>query len=810
MTNTYTVSITQEVKTNFINYAMSTITDRALPDVRDGLKPVQRRIMFAMLQEGLLSNHKHAKSAAVVGEVMKKYHPHGDSSIYDAMVRLGQWWNLRYRLVDGQGNFGSIDGDPPAAMRYTESRMTKLGESLLADIERDTVDYRRTYDETTEEPTVLPSAFPNLLVNGATGIAVGMSTNIPPHNLTEICTGLLALLENPEMTLDELMEIIPGPDFPTGGRIGRMGIRQAYETGHSSLRVRGKARFEEKNNRHSIIITEIPYQVNKENLIKTIALQKKLEKIPDISDLRDESDRNDPVRIVIELKRGTLPELVLNQLYKYTQLQTTYTVINLAIVNREPRVLPLKDTMRLFLEHRQEVVTRRTRYDLKKAQDRSHILEGLLIALDHLDAVIKMIRASQNASEAREGLKSTYSLSDAQTQAILDMRLQRLVGLESERLLNEYNELKGIMAALELILNNRPRLLEVVREEIIDIRERFGDERRSVIADLHDDISKEDLIAVEDMVITMTKAGYIKRSGLDAYRSQARGGRGASGGKLREEDTKTHIFVGSTHDYLLFFTDQGRVFREKIYDLPESSRDAKGAHVRNLLPLRDLEKVKAILSIKDFNADGYLVFTTKRGLIKRTTLREYGNINSSGLIAINLLEGDELVEVDHITGEGAQVMLATLDGQSIRFNVSDVRDTGRASQGVIGIRLRSEDQVVSMAIIQDPALEGQELLVVSEGGIAKRTPLEDYTLQGRGGQGVITLKVTEKTGKLVSLTNVAGNEELMILSRNGVVIRTRVEEISTFGRNSQGVKVMRMEEGDQVMSAYTVRQEETL
>jgi DNA gyrase subunit A len=810
LTNTYTVSITQEVKTNFINYAMSTITDRALPDVRDGLKPVQRRIMFAMLQEGLLSNHKHAKSAAVVGEVMKKYHPHGDSSIYDAMVRLGQWWNLRYRLVDGQGNFGSIDGDPPAAMRYTESRMTKLGESLLADIERDTVNYRRTYDETTEEPTVLPSAFPNLLVNGATGIAVGMSTNIPPHNLTEICTGLLALLENPDMTLDQLMEIIPGPDFPTGGRIGRMGIRQAYETGHSSLRVRGKARFEEKNNRHSIIITEIPYQVNKENLIKTIALQKKLEKIPDISDLRDESDRNDPVRIVIELKRGTLPELVLNQLYKYTQLQTTYTVINLAIVNREPRVLPLKDTMRLFLEHRQEVVTRRTRYDLKKAQDRSHILEGLLIALDHLDAVIKMIRASQNASEAREGLKGTYNLSDSQTQAILDMRLQRLVGLESERLLNEYNELKGIMAALELILNNRPRLLEVVREEIIDIRERFGDERRSVIADLHDDISKEDLIAVEDMVITMTKAGYIKRSGLDAYRSQARGGRGASGGKLREEDTKTHIFVGSTHDYLLFFTDQGRVFREKIYDLPESSRDAKGAHVRNLLPLRDLEKVKAILAIKAFDADGYLIFTTKRGLIKRTTLREYGNINSSGLIAINLLEGDELVEVDHIEGEGAQIMLATRDGQSIRFNVSDVRDTGRASQGVIGIRLRSEDQVVSMAIIQDPALEGQELLVVSEGGIAKRTPLEEYSLQGRGGQGVITLKVTEKTGKLVSLTNVEGNEELMVLSRNGVVIRTRVEEISTFGRNSQGVKVMRMEDGDQVMSAYTVRQEETL
>lgn len=806
MSQVQPIDITKEVKSNFINYAMSVIVDRALPDVRDGLKPVQRRILYAMIQMGLTSTHKPSKSAGVVGEVMGKYHPHGDSAIYDAMVRLAQNWNLRYPLIQGQGNFGSLDGDPPAAMRYTEARLTKIAEEVLQDLEKNTIDYRPNYDETTEEPIVLPSAVPNLLINGATGIAVGMATNIPPHNLTEICNGLLELIDNPEMTLDDLMKIIPGPDFPTGGRIGRNGIREAYATGHASLRVRGKVRFEEKNGRNSIIITEIPYQVNKSNLVSTISAMYRQGKIPDISALRDESDRREPVRIVIDLKRGTIPELVLNQLYKYTQLQTTFTVINLAIVNKEPKVLPLKDTMQLFLNHRREVVTRRTQYELEKAQARAHILEGLLVALDHLDEVIKLIRGSQTGAEAKDGLMTRFGLSEPQAQAILDMRLQRLVGLERARLQAEYDELMQEISRLQAILGNEELLWKVIKQELKDIRDRFGDDRRSQITVLDDDISKEDLIAVEDMVITMTKAGYIKRTTLEAYRAQARGGRGLSGGKLREEDVNTQIFVGSTHDYLLFFTDQGRVFREKIYDLPETGRDAKGVHTRNIMPLKDGENVQSVLSIKDFEQDGYFVFATSKGMIKKTAIREYGNINAAGLIAINLMDGDNLVEVG-VVREGSNIVLATKEGQSIRFTENDVRDTGRATQGVIGIRLREDDQVVSMALVSG---EEQELLAVSELGLAKRTPVSDYPLQNRGGQGVITLKVTDKTGALVTLTCVSGDEELMVLSENGIVIRTRVEEISVFGRNSQGVKVMRIGDGDKVISAHPIRNEETV
>ncbi|MBB6097260.1 DNA gyrase subunit A [Deinobacterium chartae] len=785
---------------------MSVIVDRALPDVRDGLKPVQRRILYAMLQEGLASNQKHSKSAGVVGEVIKKYHPHGDSPIYDAMVRLAQPWNLRYTLVDGQGNFGSIDGDPAAAYRYTEARMTKIAEAVLADIEKETIDFKPNFDETTQEPTVLPSAVPNLLINGAVGIAVGMATNLPPHNLTEVCNGLLAMIDNPDIGLDELMTHIPGPDFPTGGRIGRAGIRDAYATGHASLRVRGKVRFEEKNGRHSIIITEIPYQVNKTNLITTISAMYKAGKIPDISALRDESDRREPVRIVIELKRGALPELVLNQLYKYTQLQTTFTVINLAIVNSEPKVLPLRESMRLFLEHRREVVTRRTAYELRKAQERAHVLEGLIIALDRLDEVIALIRASQTGPEAKDGLQARFGLSEIQAQAILDMRLQRLTGLERERLMNEYNELQSLIARLQGILGDEKQLWNVIREELTEIRNKYGDERRSAIADLQDDISKEDLIAVEDMVITMTKAGYIKRTALESYRAQSRGGRGSSSGKLREEDVNTRVFVGSTHEYLLFFTDQGRVFHEKIYDLPEAGRDAKGAHIRNILPLREGETIASVLAIKDLGQAGYFVFATERGMIKKTEIAEYGNINAAGLIAINLIEGDNLIAVG-IARDGEHVVLATAAGQSIRFEASDVRATARATQGVIGIRLKEGDRVVSMALV--PAdNDGQELLAVSEQGIAKRTPLEEYPLQGRGGQGVITLKVTDKTGSLVALAHVSGGEELMVMSESGVVIRTRVEEVSVYGRNAQGVKVMRIGTGDRVISAFPVRKEE--
>ena len=809
MTGIKPVDITGEVKTNFINYAMNVIVDRALPEVRDGLKPVQRRIMFAMFQEGLLSSHKHAKSASVVGEVMKHYHPHGDAPIYDAMVRLGQWWNLRYPLVDPQGNFGSIDGDPPAAPRYTEARMTKLGEELLADIEKKTVEYKPNYDETVQEPTVMPSAFPNLLVNGASGIAVGMSTNIPPHNLREIVDGLLAMIDNPALTLDQLMGVVPGPDFPTGGRISKLGIRDAYETGHASLKVRGKARIDEKNGRTQIVISEIPYQVNKTTLIQTISAMYKAGKIPDIARLTDESDRKEPVRIVVELKRGAIPTLVLNQLYKYTQLQTSFTVINLSIVEGAPRVLPIMDTMRYFLDHRQDVVTRRTEYDLKRAQERAHILEGLIKALDSIDEVIALIRRSQTTAEARDGLMARFALSEPQAQAILDMRLQRLVGLEREKLQAEYAELQTLINRLNAILGDEKLLWREIKKELRDIRDRYGDERRSTITLLEDDISKEDLIAVEDMVITMTRAGYLKRTKLDNYRAQARGGRGASGGKLRDEDVNTRVFVGSTHDYLLFFTDAGRVFHEKIYDLPEAARDAKGSHIRNLLPsLRDDENIASVLSIQGFDQPGSFVFATRRGIIKKTAIGDYANITSAGLIALNLQDGDGLIGVG-VVKDGEHVVLATQEGQAMRFEAGEVRDTGRATQGVIGIRLREDDRVVSMALVPGGS-EGAELLAVSECGLGKRTPVGDYPAKGRGGLGVITLDVTDKTGKLVTLASVAGDEELMVLTRKGTVIRTRVDDIRVTGRNAQGVKVINIGTGDSVISAFPIRKEEEL
>lgn len=811
MTGIQPVDITTEVKTNFINYAMNVIVDRALPDVRDGLKPVQRRIMYAMLQEGLMSSHKHAKSASVVGEVMKKYHPHGDSAIYDAMVRLGQWWNLRYTLVDPQGNFGSMDGDMAAAMRYTEARMTKLAEEVLSDLEKETVDFKANYDETTEEPVVLPSAVPNLLINGASGIAVGMATNIPPHNLTEICNGLLALIDNPEISLDEMMTHVKGPDFPTGGRISKQGIREAFATGHAGLKVRGKARIEEgKNGRTQIVISEIPYQLNKTNLLQTISQMYKQGKIPDISALRDESDRKEPVRIVIELKRGAIGTLVLNQLYKYTQLQQTYTVINLSIVNGEPRVLPLIDTMKYFLEHRRDVVTRRTQYELKKAGERAHILEGLLKALDHIDEVISLIRESSTGIQARDSLMNRFAISEVQAQAILDMRLQRLVGLEREKLQGEYDELQKVIARLQSILGDTFLLWEEIKKEITHVRDRYGDERRSIITELEEDINKEDLIAVEDMVITMTKAGYLKRTKLDAYREQKRGGKGASGGKLRDEDINTSVFVGSTHDYMLFFTDDGRVFHEKIYDLPEAGRDAKGTHIRNLLPsLRENENIASVISIKGFDESGYFIFATKNGIVKKTLITEYGNITSAGLIAINLQEGDELISVG-VVQEGDDVVLATRNGKAMRFQNDAVRATGRATQGVIGIRLRDgeDDAVVSMALV--PKDSSVALLAVSECGLGKRTPADDYPAKGRGGMGVITLDVTEKTGKLVTLARVAGNEELMVLTEKGTVIRTRVEEVRVTGRNAQGVKVINVGEGDCVIDAFPIRKEDEL
>ena len=811
LSNVIPVEITTEVKTSFINYAMSVIVDRALPDIRDGLKPVQRRILYAMLQEGLASNRKHSKSAGVVGEVIKKYHPHGDSSIYEAMVRMAQPWNVRYKLVDGQGNFGSLDGDPAAAYRYTEARLTTVAESVLADIEKETVDFKPNFDETTSEPTVLPSAVPNLLVNGAAGIAVGMATNIPPHNLTEIVNGLLALIENPEITLDELMRHIPGPDFPTGGRLGRRGIREAYERGQGAVRVRGRVRIEERNNRSQIIIHEIPYQVNKTNFITTVASMYKTGRIPDISMIRDESDRQQAVRVVIELKRGTLPELVLNQLYKYTQLQTSFNIINLAIVDGQPRVLPLKEAMRLFLAHRREVITRRTQYELRKARERAHVLEGLLVAQDNLDEVIKLIRASRSASEAKVGLQNRFGLSEIQAQAILDMRLQRLTGLERERLQSEFSEVTATIAMLDGILGDERKLWTEIKKELRSVREKYGDERRTLITDLEDDISKEDLIAVEDMVITVTRGGYIKRTNLNDYRVQGRNGRGKNAMNLKEEDANTHLLVGSTHDYLLFFTDRGRVYREKIYDLPEAGRTARGAHLKNVLPLTDDEQVRSVLSIKSLDQDGAFIFCTRRGVVKKTEIRGYANMTVAGLVAINLQDGDALIEVNRL-GAGEHVVLATRDGQSIRFADGGVRATGRATQGVIGIRLRGDDQVVSMAVIpsEETPENKVELLVVSENGYGKRTPTSDYPVQTRGGQGVITLRVTPKTGKLVTLSTVRGDEDLMVLSAGGIVIRIEVKTILTYGRSSQGVKVMNLDDLDRAITAFPIRAEESL
>ena len=802
------VPITDELRQSFINYAMQVIVDRALPDVRDGLKPVQRRILYAMQQEGLFSNRKHSKSAGVVGEVIKKYHPHGDASIYDAMVRMAQDWSVRYPLVDGQGNFGSIDGDPAAAYRYTEARMSQLTETLLADIDKETVDFKNNYDDSSVEPEVLPSAIPNLLVNGSAGIAVGMATNIAPHNLGEVIDALLAMIDDRDIGVDKLMRYLQGPDFPTGGMMNREGIREAYETGRGSLKVRARVRIEERNGRHALAVTEIPYQVNKTSLIQTAAGLVRNKKIEDISNIRDESDRNG-MRIVFELKRGAHPHVVLHQLYKYTQLQTTFAINNMAIVGRSPQMLPLDKMLNLYLDHRADVVRRRTRFDLRKAQERAHVLEGYLIALDRLDEVIALIRASSDAAGARGGLMEDFGFSEAQAQAVLDMRLQRLTGLEREKIQAEYRELQEEIARLQLILGDEDELWTVIRAELRDTKKRFGDERRTTITDMVDDITKEDLIAEERMVVTMTRGGYVKRTPMTSYRAQIRGGRGVTSQKQKEDDFNSLLLVGSTHDYLLFFTDRGRVYREKIYDLPIADRSARGNHIRNILPLESDEQVQTVRALNNFDVDGFFVFATRQGLIKRTAIRDYGNINVSGLIAINLVASDALVAVRQSDGN-ADIVLATHNGQAIRFEEAQARDTGRATQGVIGIRLRKGDFVKSLVVIADADKENTELLTVSEDGFGKRTPLEEYPLQGRGGMGVITMKVTAKTGPLVSLSGVLGPEELFVLSEQGILIRTRVPEVSSYGRSSQGVTIMRLGAEDRVVAALVMPTEDQL
>jgi DNA gyrase subunit A len=789
-------SIEEEMKVSYLDYAMSVIIGRALPEVRDGMKPVQRRILYAMYKEGLLPSKKYSKSAGVVGEVLKKYHPHGDSAVYDAMVRLAQDFNMRYPLVDGQGNFGSIDGDPAAAYRYTEARLAKITEELLADIDKETVDFMPNFDETTEEPLVLPSRIPNLLINGSAGIAVGMATNIPPHNLGEIVDGLVALLNKPELSIDELLPIIKGPDFPTGAIIhGTQGIVSAYQTGRGIIKVRARTRIErEARGGDSIIISEIPYQVNKTRLIEKIAELVREKRIEGISDIRDESDRDESVRIVLEIKRGEMPQVIINNLFKHTQMETTFGVIMLSLVNGQPRVLNLKQMLIYFLQHRREVVVRRTRFELRKAQEKAHILEGLKIALDHLDEIIALIRRAKSPEEARMGLMADYPLTEIQAQAILDMKLQRLTGLERDKIIRDYNEIIREIERLKAILASDTLVSQIIKDELLEIKTKYADERKTEIMADTADLTIEDLITEEEMVITVTHYGYIKRIALSTYRSQRRGGKGLTGMETREEDYVEQLFIGSTHDYMLFFSNLGRLYWQKIYQIPESSRTAKGKALVNLLPLAEGERITTAINVKDFK-DGYLVMFTKAGIVKKTKLDEYDNPRSKGIIAVNLDEGDELISVNRTSGKN-DLVIGTRNGLAVRFNEEDVRSVGRTARGVIGIRLSKGDEVVSANVIEDKT----SLLTVTEKGLGKRTNIEEYPVHGRGGKGVISIRVVEKGGNAVGLIQVKDDEEIVLITNSGMVIRLTARNISVMGRNTQGVKLMDLDPEDRIVS----------
>jgi len=789
------VSIEEEMKGSYLDYAMSVIIGRALPEVRDGLKPVQRRILYAMFREGLLPGRKYSKSAGVVGEVLKKYHPHGDTAVYDALVRLAQDFNMRYLLVDGQGNFGSVDGDPAAAYRYTEARLAAIAEELLADIDKNTVDFIANFDETTEEPLVLPSRVPNLIINGSSGIAVGMATNVPPHNLGEIIDGLVTLVDNPNATLKELMTHIKGPDFPTGGIIhGTEGIMQAYNEGKGLIKVRAKARIErEHRGGENIIVTELPYQVNKARLIEKIAELVREKKIEGVSELRDESDR-DGIRVVLELKRGEMAEVVLNNLYKHTQMETTFGIIMLALVNGQPRILTLKKLLGHFLQHRRDVVLRRTRFELKKAEEKAHILEGLKVALDHLDEIIALIRRSKTPEEARTALMRDYPLSEIQAQAILDMKLQRLTGLEREKIVKEYTDTLKEIERLKAILGNDALVSQIIKDELIDIKNRYADERKTEISSETKEITIEDLITEEEMVITLSHQGYIKRNPLSAYRSQRRGGKGLIGMETKEEDFVNELFIGITHDYMLFFSNLGRLYWLKVYQIPEAGRAAKGKALINLLALSEGERITTALPVRDFK-EGYLVMFTKKGTVKKTALEEYSNPRGKGIIAITLEEGDELIAVRKTDGK-SDLIIGTKNGISIRFKEEDVRDMGRAAKGVRGIRLVSGDEVVSAEV----AGERTALLTVTERGIGKRSKIEDYPVQGRGGKGVISIKLTEKSGRAVGLMQVRDEDEVVMITGSGKLIRTLAGNISLHGRNTQGVKLMDVEGSDKIVS----------
>ncbi|MFZ3091039.1 MAG: DNA gyrase subunit A [Nitrospirota bacterium] len=798
------VNIEDEMKTAYLNYSMSVIVGRALPDVRDGLKPVHRRILYAMLREGLLSDKRYSKSAGVVGEVIKKYHPHGDTAIYDAMVRMAQDFNMRYPLVDGQGNFGTID-DPPAAYRYTEARLTRLAEEVLRDIDKDTVLFTPNFDETTKEPVVLPTRTPNLLINGSSGIAVGMATNIPPHNLAEVIDGLILLIDNSKATISDLMKVIKGPDFPTAGFIhGMEGIKDAYSTGRGIIQMRARAMVETnpKNDKEGIIVTELPYQVSKARLLERIAELVRDKKVEGIGDLRDESDK-EGMRIVVELKKGAIAGVILNQLYKHTAMQSTFGVIMLAIVNKQPRVLNLKDVLQCFVDHRKEVVIRRTRFELKKAEDRLHILEGLKIALDNLDAVITLIRKSKTPEDARNGLMEKFKLSIIQAQAILDMKLQKLTGLEREKLLEEYREIQKAIEYLRSVLASDKLVIKIIKDELKEIKEKYGDERRTEIIPETKEISLEDMIASEDMVITISHSGYIKRNPLNLYRSQRRGGKGMMGMETKEEDFVEHLFSASTHDYLLFFTNAGRIYWLKVYQVPEAGKLAKGKAIINLLQFLPDEKLTAVLPISKFEEGRYVVMCTKMGVIKKTDLSAFSNPRAGGIIALSIDEGDSLVTAGLTDGK-KEILIGTRDGLGIRFKEDEVRDMGRSARGVRGIDLQKGDEVVGMEIVMD----NSTIMTVAENGFGKRTGLSEYRLQGRGGKGIITLKTTDKTGNVVGILQVADDDEIMMITANGKVIRLKVKSLRTIGRNTQGVKLFDIEKGDKIMAVALLAEKE--
>jgi len=801
------VLIEEEMKNSYLDYAMSVIIGRALPDARDGLKPVHRRILYAMQDLGCTHDKPYKKSARVVGDVIGKYHPHGDSAVYDALVRMAQPWSMRHVLVDGQGNFGSVDGDSPAAMRYTEARMSRLASELMADIDKDTVDFIPNYDESLSEPKVLPAKFPNLLVNGSQGIAVGMATNIPPHNLGEAINAAIRLIEEPEVDDETLMEIMPGPDFPTGGFIyGRKGMRQAFLTGRGSITMRAKAMVEihPRTKREALVITELPYQVNKAQLIENIAALVRDKKLEGIADLRDESDR-EGMRVVIELKRGEIAEVVLNNLYKHTQLQCNFGCNLLALVDGQPKLCGVRELLLHFIDHRRQVVTRRCLFELARAEARAHILEGLLIALDNIDEIVRLIRASRTPGEAKSGLMERFGLSDKQAQAILDMRLQRLTGLERDKIRAEYDEVQAKIARLKAILADEKLLMQVIVEELAEVRDRFADERRTQIVDETAELSVEDLITEEDMVVTISNEGYIKRNAVSLYRAQRRGGKGKRAMTTKDEDFVAQLMVASTHDYLLFFSDRGRVFRKKVYEVPQAGRATRGKAIVNLLPVEKGERISATLAMREFDDAHYVVMATKNGIVKKTRLSDFRNIRANGIIAINLDDDDDLIAV-HISNGEQDIMLASSGGKCIRFSESEVRPMGRATRGVTGMRLPAGDQVISMTLVADRA----SLLAVSENGYGKRTAIGEYPVQRRGGQGVFTLKTGGRNGAMVAALQVLDDDEVMMMTDTGRLVRIRMDGVSVIGRNTQGVKLIDCGADERVIGAVRVaeRQDE--